>query len=43
MDLYAVQYEQLLLALASGRVSAEEIKSVSYLNELVPTPDQIQS
>lgn len=43
MDLYAVQYEQLLLALASGRVSAEEIKSVTYLNELVPTPDQIQS
>ena len=43
IELYAVQYEQLLIALASDRITPEEWSQVSYLNELIPIPEQIQS
>ncbi len=43
MELHAVQYEQLLIALASDRISEEEYKAVTYLNDISPIPEQIQS
>ncbi len=43
MELQAVQYEQLLIALASDRISEEECKAVTYLNDISPIPEQIQS
>ena len=43
IELYAVQYEQLLVALANDRISEEEYKKVNYLNDLNPIPEQVQS
>jgi glutathione-regulated potassium-efflux system ancillary protein KefG len=43
IELHAVQYEQLLLALANDRISDEEYSRVSYLNELNPIPEKVQS
>ena len=41
-DMYAVQYEQLLIALANDRITETEWKKVNYLNELSPIPETIQ-
>ncbi|HEY0751210.1 MAG TPA: NAD(P)H-dependent oxidoreductase, partial [Chitinophagaceae bacterium] len=38
MDLYALQYEQFLLALAANRFSVEEKDQCNYLNDLIPIP-----
>jgi glutathione-regulated potassium-efflux system ancillary protein KefG len=43
IDMYAVQYEQLLVALADDRISEEEWKRVTYLNELIPIPESLQT
>jgi len=43
IELHAVQYEQMLVALASDRISDEEYMGLEYLNELVPIPLTIQS
>jgi len=43
IDMHAVQYEQLLVALAGNRIAEHEWKNVTYLNELVPIPQHIQS
>jgi glutathione-regulated potassium-efflux system ancillary protein KefG len=43
MDLHALQYAQLLTALVHDRISDEEWKSVTYLNELIPIPQSLQS
>ncbi len=43
IELYAVQYEQLLVALANDRINEEEYSKVCYLNELYPIPETIQS
>jgi glutathione-regulated potassium-efflux system ancillary protein KefG len=43
IEMHAVQYEQLLVALASDRIADDEWKNVTYLNELVPIPQHIQS
>lgn len=43
MEMYAVQYEQLLLSLAHDRITEDEYKNVHYLNELIPIPEQVQS
>jgi glutathione-regulated potassium-efflux system ancillary protein KefG len=43
MDLHALQYEQMLLAFVQDRISKPEIASCTYMNDLVPIPDAIQS
>jgi glutathione-regulated potassium-efflux system ancillary protein KefG len=43
IDLHAVQFEQLLIALVHDRISDEECKEVEYLNDLIPVPLTIQS
>jgi glutathione-regulated potassium-efflux system ancillary protein KefG len=43
MDLHALQYEQMLLALVQDRISKPEIESCIYMNDLVPIPNAIQS
>lgn len=43
IELYAVQYEQMLIALANDRVSDDECDKLAYLNELFPIPETIQS
>ncbi|HUC81248.1 MAG TPA: NAD(P)H-dependent oxidoreductase [Flavisolibacter sp.] len=43
IELHAVQYEQMLIALVNNRISAEEYMEVEYLNDLVPIPQTIQS
>jgi glutathione-regulated potassium-efflux system ancillary protein KefG len=43
IELYALQYEQLLVSLSHNRISADEWAGVNYLNELVPIPQTIQS
>ena len=41
--LHAVQYEQLLIALAADRISDAECSNHSYLNDLIPIPELIQT
>ena len=43
IELYAVQYEQLLIALQHDRIKDEEWQNKAYLNELIPIPKHIQS
>lgn len=43
MDLHALQYEQMLLALVQDRITKPEIESCVYMNDLVPIPNAIQS
>ncbi len=42
IELQAVQYEQLLVAMRNDRINETEWKSVSFLNELIPLPQTIQ-
>lgn len=43
IELHSIQYLQLLVALAHNRINEEEYKSVTYLNDLLPVPEQVQS
>ncbi|HEY6506209.1 MAG TPA: NAD(P)H-dependent oxidoreductase [Chitinophagaceae bacterium] len=43
IDMFAVQYEQLLVALVNDRITENEWKRVTYLNELSPIPETVQS
>lgn len=43
IDMCAIQYEQLLVAFANDRISENEWKNVTYLNELTPIPEKVQS
>lgn len=43
IELHAVQYEQLLIALTADRISDEECLNHTYINELIPIPELIQS
>ncbi|MGB8190704.1 MAG: NAD(P)H-dependent oxidoreductase [Chitinophagaceae bacterium] len=43
MELYGVQYEQLLIALANDRINEAEWQQADYLNDLIPIPEHIQS
>lgn len=43
IELCAIQYEQLLVALCNNRITAAEWQSVSFLNDLIPIPQTIQS
>jgi len=42
IELHAIQYEQLLVALTGDRISDEECYQLDYLNELIPIPESIQ-
>lgn len=43
IELHAVQYEQLLIALAADRITDDECSEAEYLNDLVPIPLTLQS
>ncbi|RYZ28108.1 MAG: NAD(P)H oxidoreductase [Chitinophagaceae bacterium] len=43
IELHAVQYEQLLIALVHERISENECNDVEYVNDLIPIPQPIQS
>ena len=43
IELHAVQYEQLLIALANDRISDAECNDIEYVNDLIPIPLTIQS
>jgi glutathione-regulated potassium-efflux system ancillary protein KefG len=43
IELHAVQYEQLLIALVNDRITGEEIGPLEYMNDLVPIPQTIQN
>jgi glutathione-regulated potassium-efflux system ancillary protein KefG len=43
IELHAVQYEELLIAIQSGRITENEWQHAEYLNDLVPIPSIIQS
>jgi glutathione-regulated potassium-efflux system ancillary protein KefG len=43
IELRAIQYEQLLVAMRNDRISESEWQSVQFLNELIPLPQTIQS
>jgi glutathione-regulated potassium-efflux system ancillary protein KefG len=43
IELYGIQYEQLLIALVNDRISEAEWQQVAYLNDLMPIPEHIQS
>jgi glutathione-regulated potassium-efflux system ancillary protein KefG len=43
IELQAVQYEQLLVAMRNDRIRETEWKAVDFLNQLVPLPQTIQS
>ena len=43
IDLYATQYEQLLLALVNGRITENEWQGLPYLNDVNPIASTIQS
>jgi glutathione-regulated potassium-efflux system ancillary protein KefG len=43
IEMHAIQYEQLLAALVSDRISEQEYSVAGYMNELCPIPKQLQS
>lgn len=43
IETYALQYEQLLVAISNDRLQENEWKSVQYLNEICPIPKAVQS
>lgn len=43
LEMHALQYEQLLVALTGDRISKEDYERVDYLNDLLPVPLSIQS
>lgn len=43
IELHAVQYEQLLIALVHERIADDECNEVEYVNDLIPIPQPIQS
>ena len=43
IELYGLQYAQLLIALRNDRISDAEWQAVNYLNDLIPIPERIQS
>lgn len=42
-EFYAVQYEQLLIAIVNNRLSPAQMEAVTYLNDLLPIPQSLQS
>jgi len=43
IEIFALQYEQLLIALRNDRLAEAEYKQANYLNDLMPIPQFIQS
>lgn len=43
IELYGIQYQQLMIALVNDRISEAEWQQVTYLNDLIPIPEHIQS
>jgi glutathione-regulated potassium-efflux system ancillary protein KefG len=43
IDLYATQYEEILIGLTSGRLTANECQSGNYLNDVNPLSTNLQS
>lgn len=43
IDLYALQYSQLLIAMQNDRLTESEWQNANYLNDLIPIPQPIQS
>jgi glutathione-regulated potassium-efflux system ancillary protein KefG len=43
IELCAIQYEQLLVSLCNNRITPTEWRSVTFLNDLIPIPQTIQS
>ncbi len=43
IELHALQYEQMLFALRQNRITHDELKSVQYMNDIIPIPQAIQS
>jgi glutathione-regulated potassium-efflux system ancillary protein KefG len=43
IEMYALQFEQLISAFANDRIQETEWRSVTYLNELCPIPETIKS
>ncbi len=43
IELFAVQYEQMLIAVQSGRITEDEWQQAEYLNDLIPISKIIQS
>jgi glutathione-regulated potassium-efflux system ancillary protein KefG len=43
IDMLAIQYELLLTALVHDRIQEDEWKRVSYLNELIPISQTVQT
>ena len=43
IELHAVQYEEMLIGLAGGRITAAEWQRVAYMNDLNPIPTPLQS
>jgi glutathione-regulated potassium-efflux system ancillary protein KefG len=43
IELHAVQYEQLLIALTADRITDEECLNRTYLNDIIPIPELIQN
>jgi glutathione-regulated potassium-efflux system ancillary protein KefG len=43
IEMHAIQYEQVLTALANDRFSEQECDSVGYINELCPIPAAMQN
>ncbi|HEY0677048.1 MAG TPA: NAD(P)H-dependent oxidoreductase [Chitinophagaceae bacterium] len=43
IELYGLQYAQLLIALQNDRINENEWQGVNYLNDLIPIPEHIQS
>jgi glutathione-regulated potassium-efflux system ancillary protein KefG len=43
IDLYALQYEEMLIGLESGRITAGEWQQVTYMNDINPISTTLQS
>ncbi|MBC7949851.1 MAG: NAD(P)H-dependent oxidoreductase [Chitinophagaceae bacterium] len=43
IEMHAVQYEQLLVALINDRITPDEWNKCTYLNEINPIPETVQS
>ncbi len=43
IDLYACQFEEMLIGLQGGRITPDEWQQVSYMNDLNPIPASFQS
>ena len=43
IELYAIQYRQILLGFVNNTISQQELQAIKYLNELAPLPAALKS